>query len=297
MIGLFAMMAAGATAPQAQIADESAPIIRGADTCVPMRFVDGLPIIPATLAGQSLSLGFDTGAPHAPDVDPLILQRLHFKQIGEAEATDPSLRNAISLAIYDLRDLKIGNFRIERWQAIAHPPKSSRFANPDGIIGLDAFAGYIVTIDYPGRRFILKKGRLPPADGRSSFHYDGSIPAVPLTIDGHTTEAHIDTGNARYPVIVPETFAAQLPGYTQRFPIGTAHTVNNKYDLVALPIHDSKIGDFPLYAGTVASPGPSRGGNIGSQILKDMIIRIDPANSIISFERAKADLEDGCPTH
>ena len=36
-------------------------------------------------------------------------------------------------------------------------------------------------------------------------------------------------------------------------------------------------------------------GNIGSQILNDMIVRIDPANSIISFERAKPGLEDRLP--
>jgi hypothetical protein len=184
---------------------------------------------------------------------------------------------------------------VVQWVTSGDDPSPARFASPDGIIGLDAFRGYVVTIDYPGRRLLVTKGQLGAPDGRSSFQYEGPIPRVPLDVDGHVIDAHVDSGNARYAIIVPEAFAVQLPTYGNRFAIGTAHTVNNKYDLVALPVHESKIGDFPLYAGTVAYPGPSITGNIGSQILKDMIVRIDPANAIVSFERAKPGLEDGCP--
>jgi hypothetical protein len=270
-------------------------LIHGADVCLPIKFADGLPVIPATIAGKAITLGFDTGAPGIVHLNQPLVDELKLTKIGQTRATDPSGRNVLTLGVYGIKDLKLGRFSIDQWVASGDAPSTRRFANPDGIIGLDAFRGYIVTIDYPGRRLIVTKGSLPAPDGKASFHYEGPIPRVPLTVDGHPIDAHIDSGNSRYAVIVPQTFAAQLPNYGNRFPIGSARTVNNKYDLVALPVHESRIGEFPLYAGTVAYPGPSETGNIGSQILRDMIVRVDPANSIISFERAKPGLEDGCP--
>ena len=271
------------------------PVVHGADACLPIKFADGLPVIPASIAGRSITLGFDTGAPGILHLNKPLVDELKLTQIGQSRATDPSGRNVLTLSLYAIQGLKLGQFSIDRWVASGDTPSPNRFANPDGIIGLTAFQGYTVTIDYPGRRLLITKGGLPAPDGTSSFHYDGPIPRVPLNIDGHSLEAHIDSGNSRYALIVPEGFAARLPNYGERFPIGTAHTVNNKYDLVALPIHDARIGKFPLYAGTVAFPGPSETGNVGSQILRDMIVRIDPENSIISFERAKPGLEEGCP--
>lgn len=275
--------------------DGPRPVVHGADVCLPMKFADGLPVIPASIAGRPITLGFDTGAPGIAHLNQTLVNELKLNKIGETRATDPSGRNVLTLGLYAIRGLKLGQFSIDEWVASGDKPSATRFANPDGLIGLDAFRGYIVTIDYPGKRILIDKGSLPAPDGASSFHYDGPIPRVPLKVDGHLIDAHIDSGNARYAVIVPEAFAAQLPNYGDRFPIGTAHTVNNRYDLVALPIHEAKIGQFPLYAGTVAYPGPSATGNVGSQILRDMIVRVDPANSIISFERAKPGLEDGCP--
>lgn len=308
MFAFLAFMAGSAAvqsappAPQPRVVrrvatpDDVKPVVRGADVCLPMKLADGLPVIPAMIAGRPISLGFDTGAPGIMHLAPTLISQLGLKQIGEAHSTDPSGRNVLTVGLYELHDLKLGAFGIIQWQVSGDPTPPGRFANPDGIIGLDAFRGYVVTFDYPGRRILIAKGNLPSPDNRSSFHYDGPIPRAPLTIDGRPIDAHVDTGNARYPLIVPERLAAQLPGYARRFPIGTAHSVNNKYDLVALPVHEAKIGDFPLYAGTVAFPAPATMGNIGSLILKDMVVRVDPANSIVSFERAKPGLEDGCPT-
>ena len=292
----FAVFLAAADAQSHSDSDEPPPpVVRGANVCLPIKFADGLPVIQATIGDRPISLGFDTGAPGILHLDTPVVESLRLKKVGETEATDPSGRNPVTVGLYEIHNLKLDEFQVAQWVTSSDTPSPTRFASPDGIIGLDAFRGYVVTIDYPSRRLLITAGRLPDPKGRHSFHYKGSIPRAPLTLDGQTIDAHVDTGNARYTVIIPDSFAARLPGYAERFPIGTAHTINNKYDLVALPVHDSRVGDLPLYLGTVASPGPSETGNIGSRILRDMIVKVDPANSIISFERAKPGLEDGCP--
>lgn len=275
---------------------EPRPVVTGGDSCLPIKFADGMPIITGRLAGRDLSFGFDTGSPGGPLLGPALIKQLKLRQIGEAQMTDPSMKNVLTTPLYELRDLKIGNFTIKKWEAAAHPPRVSRsFAEPDGIIGLTAFAGYVVTIDYPGRRILLAKGRLPEPDGRSSFHYDGPIPRVPLSIEGHAIDAHLDSGNARYGLIVPEALAGQLAGYAKAFPIGIAKTVNNTFDLKAIPVADARVGEFPLYAGTAAFPSTGSRANVGSALLKDMVVLVDPANAIVALKRASPGLENGCP--
>lgn len=303
MLALLALVAIQPVAPQAVTAHPvlshgPAPVVHGSDTCLPMSLSSGLPTIAGTIDGRAVNFGFDTGSPGGPTVDPTIIDSLRLAKIGEARMTDPSMKNVVTVGLYELHDLRLGNFTIDKWVVSESPKRDSRhLADPDGIIGLDAFAGYIVTIDYPGGRMLLTKGRLPEPDGRTSFRYEGPIPRVPLSIEGRAIDAHVDTGNARYSLIVPENYAAQLSGYANRFPIGVAHTANNKYDLLALPVRDAKIGDMPLYAGTAAFPAPARMGNVGTPILRDMIVKVDPANSIISLERAAPNLENGCPSH
>lgn len=295
MLAFIAMLAA-VSAPPPQDEPDPAPVVHGTDTCVPMKFADGMPVIPATLDDHALSFGFDTGAPGGPGMDESVIKARKLKRIGDANISDPSLKNVLTVGLYELRNLKIGNITIDKWVVAADPPREKRrLAEPDGIIGLTAFAGYVVTIDYPGRRILFTKGRLPEPDGRSSFHYKGGIPGVTLSLEGHEIDAHIDTGNARYGLIIPEKLAAQLSGYAKRFPIGVARTVNNKFDLMAMPLSDSRAGDFPLYAGTAAFPSVAGKANIGSLILQDMVVKVDPANAIVSLQRATPGLESGCP--
>ena len=306
MITLLALAVGQASAappasPAAQVIvrqNPETPAISGADSCLPLKFLDNVPVIQASIGGRSLSLMFDTGAPGGPLLNDAVIADLKLDQIGEARVSDPSLKNVINVPLYGLRGLKVGNLSVGEWHTSARPKRESRrFAEPDGVLGLTAFAGYVVTIDYPSGRMLVIKGRLPEPDGRTSFKYEGPIPRVPLSIEGKTIEAHLDTGNARYALILPETYASELAGYGNRFPIGIARTVNNMFNLMALPVQETKVGELQLYAGTAAYPGPSPSrGNIGSPLLKDMIVRVDPANGIVSLERARPGLENGCPS-
>jgi hypothetical protein len=142
---------------------------------------------------------------------------------------------------------------------------------------------------------LIRKGKLPAADNRTSFSYTGAIPAVPLTLDGGSIKAHVDTGNGRYGLIVPREFASHRKGFADSYAIGVARTANNRYDLNAFPVGAASMGQMPLYAGSAAYPGPAGHANIGSSLLRDMIVRVDPANRIIAFERATGTLESGCP--
>jgi hypothetical protein len=85
-----------------------------------------------------------------------------------------------------------------------------------------------------------------------------------------------------------------LPGFGERHAIGLAHSINNTYTLMAVPVREAKVGDIALHAGTAAYPAPADMGHLGSELLRDMVVKVDPANGIVSLARSDK-AEDGCP--
>jgi len=270
------------------------PTVSGSDTCLKLSMVDGLPVIPIKIGGKSLNIVLDTGAPGTVLLSSDIIQQLKLAKIGEALVSDPTLQNPKRVGLYLLADVQAGDLAVENLLASDLPQREKRIWEEDGVMGPDAFPGYVITYDYPGGRVLLKKGRLPPADGRTAFSYEGSTPGAQLNVDGRTIKADIDTGNARYGLILPKEFAATLPAYSKQFPVGVAHTANNKYDFSALPVADAKLGDVPLYIGLAAYPSPAKTANVGSYVLRDFVLRVDSTNKIVSLERAAPGLETGC---
>jgi hypothetical protein len=292
---LVAALAATQPAPQPQVVERSLPKpeTSGSDSCLRLELARIIPVIPVTIEGRELKVGFDTGAPGGPHLPLALLRELGAEQVGEAMMSDPSLRNPIPVGLYRIDGLRIGNVEIDNWIATARDDPRPSALGIDGIVGLDAFDGFVVTIDYPSGRLVLTRGRLPEPDGETSFRYEGPIPSVPLTLDGQTIAAHIDTGNARYALIAPTAAADALPGRSDAFPVGLARTINNTFTLMAVPVDEARVGALDLHAGTVAFPSPGPNGNLGSLLLRDMVVKIDPANRIVALERS-AGAEDGC---
>ena len=61
----------------------------------------------------------------------------------------------------------------------------------------------------------------------------------------------------------------------------------------ATPLGGSQ--DTQTVAGTAAFPSVAGRANIGSLVLMDMVLKVDPANHVVSLERAAPGLENGCP--
>ena len=281
--------------PQAVVRSLPKPETSGTDSCIRMELARVMPVIPISIGGRELKVGLDTGAPGGPHLPVALIEALGAELIGEAHMSDPSLQNPVPVGLYRIDGLKIGNIEVDNWIATGRNDPRPSALGVDGIIGLDAFDGFVVTIDFPSSRLVLTEGRLPEPDGKTSFRYEGPIPQVPLTLDGRTMAAHIDTGNARYAVLAPAAAAETLPARGEAFPVGLARTINNTFSLMAVPVEDARVGTLDLHAGTVAFPSPGPNGNLGSLLLRDMVVKIDAANQIVALERS-AGAEDGCLT-
>lgn len=263
------------------------PDVSGESAVLDFDLTNGLPTITGMIAGKRVKLGFDTGAVGGAHLTDRATSALGLERVGEAHMVDPSGRNPTMIPVFGLASLSIGEIDIRNWHATGAPAHQS-LESLDGIIGLAPFRGFVVTIDYPRRQLRIARGTLPPADGETVFDYSGDpIPAVPLTVEGKTIRAHVDTGNLAR-LIAPQDFAAQLARYDEAKVMGRIKTVSNIIEVKGFPIFDAHVGDVQLDAADLVYPSITPTANIGSKALRGVIIRIDPANSRVSFERPPA---------
>jgi hypothetical protein len=265
------------------------PVVTGDHASAPLDFNGGLPTFSAEIGGKPFKLGFDTGAAGGAHLADKIVAALNMQPIGEVLAGDPSGKNLVRLKLYPVNDLVIGPVKISNWVGTSEPAMPAKLQPLDGIIGLCAFDGFVVTLDYAGSRLMLDRGALPEPDGQAIFAYDDIVPVVPLTVEGKMIRAHLDTGNVNAALIVPENFANQLSRKAEARAAGVAHTISNVIQMKAEPIAGTAhVGNIPLTAAAVHFPSVIDMANIGSLALGSLTIKIDPKNHRIQFLRAAA---------
>jgi len=146
-----------------------APPLHSADSApklpleFPMQVGDGMPTVEVMVNGQGpFVFGFDTGAQAGPRIDASLVEKLNLKATGEVQAIDPSGRNPQASATVKLDSLAIGTLRFADVTAVSRNYKNSpRPLKVDGILGLNLFADYLVTLDFPAKKLRLDKGELP----------------------------------------------------------------------------------------------------------------------------------------
>ena len=127
---------------------------------VPMQTGDGMPTVEVMINGQGPFLfGFDTGAQAGPRIDASLVQKLNLKSTGQVQATDPSRRNVQTSETYKLDSISIGSLRVTDITVASREFKNSpRPLKVDGLLGLNVFADYLVTLDFPAKNFGSRKG-------------------------------------------------------------------------------------------------------------------------------------------
>jgi hypothetical protein len=139
------------------------------------------PVIDVTIDGRGpYRFGVETGAPFI-GVRQKVLDALGLKPV------TPGQPPLYRLDAIDAGGLHLGNARVVATEA----------ADPsiDGVLGLNAFASLLMTIDYPAARLVLARGALPPPNGGDVL---ATVPVafgfgVHLTVGGVGTDAFIDT--------------------------------------------------------------------------------------------------------
>ena len=273
-----------------------APQVHSADTSpklpieVPMQTGDGMPTVEVMINGKGpFVFGFDTGAQAGPRIDSSLVDKFNLKATGEVQATDPSRRNFQTSQTYKLESLSVGNLRLTDVTVISREFKNSpRPLKVDGILGLNAFADYLVTLDFPAKKLRFDKGELPKSDGAEILDYknDAGIATLDLTVADKKIKAHLDTGNGIGAFVFPTAFAEKLNFAGEPRVVGRARSATGDMEIKQVELKDLiKLGRHEFPDATIVYPALGDIANIGLQTLSQFVIAFDQRNGRVRFAR------------
>jgi Aspartyl protease len=257
---------------------------------VPMQIGDGMPTVEVLINGQGpFIFGFDTGAQADPRIDASLAEKFALKSTGQVQATDPSRRNFQTSQTYKLESLSIGNLRLTDVTVISREFKNSpRPLKVDGILGLNAFAGYLVTLDFPARKLRLEKGELLKSDGADVLDYknEAGIATVDLAVGDKKIKARLDTGNGIGAFVFPTDFAEKFTFAGEPRVIGRARSATGDMEIKQVQIKDViKLGRHEFPDATIVYPALGDIANVGFKTLDQFVITFDQHNGRVRLTR------------
>lgn len=272
----------GGPGPQLIRRPMAPPPVRTGDRAeLPVTIVAGLPTIMVTVDGKGpFRLGIETGFPGYLRLTPEAAATAGLVQVGEALTSDPSGRNPQQVPLHQAREVKIGGLTWRDVRATVAPMGSARMKGVDGLIGLGFFADLLLTVDYGRGRFVLAPGALAEGPGVLPVtRVRGMLLSFPLTIGDRVWPVHLDTGNTRHPLFMPQDAIAQLPTKGAAYPIGTARTVSQQVTLSAMKLAAPvRAGGTLLKIDEVGFPAIADEGNLGSLGMVGQVLTLDLAN-------------------
>jgi hypothetical protein len=255
---------------------------------VPMRIVGGHIRVDVMLNGKGpFQFVFDTGA--AGSVMDLAFAKEQGLALGSEVMVGSPNGGGRPGRMTKLDTLRIGGLTTRGMTTIAFdglpfPPGPDA---PHGVIGPYGMNGLLVTLDYPRQRLVFRRGALPAPDSMQIFGWDRSrpLPEIPVKLAGMPMRVHLDSGSSGS-VGVPVSLEGKLPMAGPLVEMGHAKSVDRDVVTRGAKLNgDLVIGRWTLQQPTVRFSDVQREvGNIGSVILRQFAITIDPANARLKLD-------------
>ena len=249
-----------------------------------------MPTLELMINGQGpFVFGFDTGAQAGPRIDTSLVETLKLKATGQVEAIDPSGRNPQTSETFKLDSVVIGSLKLADVTVASRNYKNSpRPLKIDGILGLNVFADYLVTLDFPAKKLRLEKGELPKADGAEVLDYKNAagIAELEISVGDKKIKAHLDTGNAIGAFVFPTVFAEKLKLAGEPRVVGRARSASGEMEIKQVQLKDViKLGRHEFPEPTIVYPALGDIGNVGVKTLGQFVITFDQKNERVRLTR------------
>jgi predicted aspartyl protease len=224
----------------------------------------------------------DTGAAGALRVSPELADALHLPGTGTIRDGDPSGRDSVETPLVRVATVALGNHRFTNVEATVRGQLPGVHA--DGVIGLDLFGGWTVTIDYPGQELRLSHEPLKAGGGHVvSFTTEHGVPRIAIGVAGRTLQADLDTGS---PALFTTPSSLNLPLRTQPRVTGQGQSASGTFEISSADLN----GDLVVAGWSVPNPtldiadrfpGPS----IGSRLLRTYAVSFDLAGRRLALDK------------
>jgi hypothetical protein len=238
------------------------------------------PVVQVMLNGRGpYRLGVETGSPNT---------RLTSAVMDSLRLRPPAHLDSLRIGEALIRDLQVAG-----GDAVSQ-------LGLDGVLGLDAYADLLLTVDYPNSRLVLSRGRLPAPDGRDVLRAVRVGPFVGIEVDaaGVKEIGVVDTQGGVGFAVIPEvaerlTFATPLEVVGRAVVGGTAPVEVRGSRLAG----DLNLGRYRFFRPRIAvhelPPSIPSHITIGTRVLRHFAVTLDQRSMAVRLARAdSAAIED-----
>jgi hypothetical protein len=163
-------------------------------TEIPFTMDRNLILIKAKVNGKKeYNFIYDTGTTGLVLSETLV-QENKLKITGKTTIQSPNSTAPDQVNTLTVSTLKLNSFEIKNLDGVAVPPQQIFSPNASGIIGLSAFKGNLVTIDFKNSKLIVQKGKLDPTENGVLKVDFSRAPEAFVKVNGEDMLAVFDCG-------------------------------------------------------------------------------------------------------
>ena len=179
--------------------------------------------------------------------------------------------------------VSLNGFSMKHRKAISVKPENIFPPNVIGIIGLSAFNGNLLTIDYQNSRLIVKKGKLSPNENVIKIN-TANILEAKIVLNDNEVLAHFDCGSPNY-IAIPMEWDTQYKLKSEPVLLGKGRTPGGEFEIYKAQFYGNII------IGSIVLKDPQielvTGGfpavNLGFRFFKTYLITIDTKNELMQI--------------
>lgn len=187
----------------------------------------------------------------------------------------------------NIPQLGFNGLNLKNAKGVAVKPQMIFSPNAAGIIGLRAFKGHLVTIDYQNSKLIFRKGNLKPNEKTIPIDTTNIVEAK-VNLQGKEVLAHFDNGGPGF-ITIPMEWKDNYKLKSKPVLMGKGRTPGGEFDIFRAQLDgEMRIGSIVLKDPEITLfTGGFNGINIGSQFFKRYTITIDAKNKLMQLSPNK----------
>jgi len=256
-----------------------APTFRlaGDSLAVPMESWQGRSVVQVTINGRGpFPFVLDTGAGGSV-ITKALADSLGLPVAGEVQLGSPLGGKPVPAKIVRVDGLVIGGKLRAAFSCAAADLTIPGPQKHWGVLSPNQFPGLLIIWDFAHRRIVFRRGSLPAPDGVRVFSYEGEpLPTVPVEVAGRRVRVHVDTGSSGG-LTLPAALQDSLPLAGPPVEGRVARTVDREMKLLDAKLTGKVVlGGLTLTDPEIALNPAARVGNVGSRMLKDFDVTMDP---------------------
>lgn len=251
---------------------------------VPFKMDRNLVIIQGKMQnGEMNDFIFDTGT-GGIIINKEVAEKYKLKSKGLVKFKNILSNKTETVESYKISSLDFNGFVVKNKTSLAVAPENIFSPTAIGIIGLSAFEGNLVTIDYKNSKLIFKKGSLKPNEKTIPINLNPILEAN-IELNGKKVLAHFDCGSPNY-IGIPKQWNADYRLKSEPVLRGKGRTPAGEFEVYSSEFDgEIAIGNLKLKDPKVTLlTGNFFAVNLGYQFFKQYLITIDSKSKLMQID-------------